>query len=97
MSLIDHPILGFPADRGARALQRWRDASRLVWTRWYVYLDAEPDGRELAFASYLAAVDAEELEAARLAGSLPGERPNREREMRLLTTTPNERGAGRAR
>jgi hypothetical protein len=59
------------AGRGrARALDTWRDAARLVSTRWEVCLEAEPEARAWAFASYVAALDAEEAAAAELAGLL---------------------------
>ena len=59
------------AGRGrARALDTWRDAARLVSTRWEVFLEAEPEARAWAFASYVAALDAEEAAAAELAGLL---------------------------
>jgi hypothetical protein len=57
------------AGRGrARALDTWRDAARLVSTRWEVFLEAEPESRAWSFASYVAALDAEEAAAAELAG-----------------------------
>ena len=59
------------AGRGrARALDTWRDAARLVSTRWEVFLEAEPETRAWAFASYVAALDAEEAAAAEMAGLL---------------------------
>jgi hypothetical protein len=63
--LIDPPRLG--ASREARARERWREAARLVSTRWEVFLATEPERRALAFASYTAALDAEESAAATLA------------------------------
>jgi hypothetical protein len=65
MSLIDASGLG--ARRLARAQSRWRDAARLVSTRWEVLLAAGPEARALAFASYTAALDAEEAAPAALA------------------------------
>ena len=50
-----------------RALERWREAASLVATRWQNFLDTEPDCRAFAFASYIAALDAEEAAAAELA------------------------------
>lgn len=47
-------------DPRAQALEEWRDAEQLVSTRWDAFLDAEPEGRRFAFASYVAALDAEE-------------------------------------
>ena len=51
----------------ARAAGAWREAAILVATRWRVFLDAEPESRAYAFASYVAALDAEEAAAAELA------------------------------
>ena len=47
-------------DPRAEALEVWRDAERLVSTRWDTFLKAEDDARRFAFASYVAALDAEE-------------------------------------
>ena len=56
------------AGRGrARALETWREATSLVATRWQNFLDAEPESRAFAFASYVAALDAEEAAAAEMA------------------------------
>jgi hypothetical protein len=46
------------------ALMEWREAAELASSRWQTYLDAEPEGRAFAFASYLSALDAEEAAAA---------------------------------
>jgi len=54
-------------DPRAEALEVWRDAEQLVSTRWDVFLKAEPEARRFAFASYVAALDAEEAAAAELA------------------------------
>ncbi len=51
----------------ARALEAWREAESLVAARWQNFLDAEPDSRTFAFASYVAALDAEEAAAADMA------------------------------
>jgi hypothetical protein len=51
----------------ARALDTWREAASLVATRWQVFLEAEPESRAWAFASYVAALDAEETAAAEMA------------------------------
>ena len=48
----------------ARALKTWREAARLVAIRWRVFLEAEPESRAWAFASYVAALDAEDAAAA---------------------------------
>jgi hypothetical protein len=59
------------AGRGrARALDAWRDAARLVSTRWEVFLEADREVRPCAFASYVAALDGEEAAAAEMAGLL---------------------------
>ena len=57
------------ADRGqAEALEVWRAAADLVRTRWQTFLEAEPECRRWAFASYVAALDAEEAAAADVEG-----------------------------
>jgi hypothetical protein len=66
----------FPATRAAtlfasrsraRALQTWRESAGLVAIRWRLFVEAEPERRASAFASYLAALDAEEAAAADVA------------------------------
>jgi hypothetical protein len=54
-------------DPRAQALEVWRDAEELVATRWHAFLKAEPETRRFAFASYVAALDAEEAAATQLA------------------------------
>jgi hypothetical protein len=54
-------------DPRAPALEVWRDAEHLVATRWHAFLEAEPETRRFAFASYVAALDAEEAAAIELA------------------------------
>ena len=54
-------------DPRAEALEVWRDAEQLVSTRWDAFLEAGPETRRFAFASYVAALDAEEVAAAELA------------------------------
>jgi hypothetical protein len=51
----------------AMGLMVWREAAKLVSSRWRTYLEAEPASRAFAFASYLAALDAEEAAAAEIA------------------------------
>jgi hypothetical protein len=51
----------------AQALEAWREAANLVSTRWQLFLEAESEGRRWAFASYVAALDAEEAAAAGMA------------------------------
>ena len=50
-----------------QAAEAWREAATLVAKRWRVFLDAESESRAWAFASYVAALDAEEAAAAELA------------------------------
>jgi hypothetical protein len=57
--------------RRAQALETWREAAALVATRWQLFLKAGPEGREWAFASYAAALDAEESAAADMATLTP--------------------------
>lgn len=52
----------------AAALEEWREAARLVSARWAMFLEAGPEARSWAFASYVAALDAEEAAAAGMAG-----------------------------
>jgi hypothetical protein len=61
MFLIDR------SDPRARALEAWRDAEQLVSTRWDAFLEAEPQTRGWAYASYVAALAAEEAAATELA------------------------------
>jgi hypothetical protein len=51
------------------ALETWRQAASVVATRWQSFLEAGADTRASAFASYVAALDAEEDAAADLAAS----------------------------
>jgi len=62
----------FLSDRSTRAhaLEAWRDAARLVSTRWEVFREADAESRSWAFASYVTALDAEEAAAAEMAGLL---------------------------
>ena len=59
-------FLGDAGRPKAPALEAWRDAAQLVSDRWGAYLEAEAVARRWAFASYLAALDAEEAAAAEL-------------------------------
>jgi hypothetical protein len=52
----------------ARAHEAWRDAASVVAARWQLFLEAEPTSRAVAFAAYLAALDAEEAAADEMAG-----------------------------
>jgi hypothetical protein len=61
------------AGRGrARALETWREAAGLVAKRWQNVLEAEPESRAFVFASYVAALDAEEAAAAEMAALASG-------------------------
>jgi hypothetical protein len=51
----------------AQALEVWRDAEQLVSSRWDAFLKADSAARRFAFASYVAALDAEEAAASELA------------------------------
>jgi hypothetical protein len=51
----------------AVALMEWREAAELVSSRWQAFLEAEAETRRWAFASYVAALDAEEAAAADVA------------------------------
>jgi hypothetical protein len=51
----------------ARALEAWRNAEQIAAQRWEAFLEAVPETRRWAFASYLAALDAEEAAANDLA------------------------------
>jgi hypothetical protein len=55
------------ARRVARARSAWRETARTVALRWDVFLGADSETRAFAYRSYLAALDAEERAAARIA------------------------------
>ena len=57
----------FAVRNQVEALNEWRDAARLVAARWATFLQAEREARTFAFASYVAALDAEEAAAAQVA------------------------------
>jgi len=57
----------FPVYRRTRAIEQWREAARLVWTRWDAFQEAEPQARRWTFAAYVAALDAESAAAAEVA------------------------------
>ena len=50
----------------AQALDAWREAADLVSVRWATFLEADAETRRWAFASYVAALDAEEAAARTL-------------------------------
>lgn len=49
------------------ALEVWRAAAHLASSRWEKFVQADPAMRVFAFASYVAALDSEEVAAADLA------------------------------
>lgn len=51
----------------ARAMRAWRVAADLVWARSELLAEAPPELRSVAYAAYLAALDAEASAAAALA------------------------------
>jgi hypothetical protein len=57
----------FASRSRARALETWREAASLVGVRWRAFLEAESASRPSAFASYVAALNAEEAAAAEMA------------------------------
>jgi hypothetical protein len=69
-----HVAPPFRARSRARSLERWRQAATLVGVRWRVFLEAEPPppSRAWAFASHVAALDAEEAAAAEMAARPSG-------------------------
>jgi hypothetical protein len=67
MFSTDHVTQVLAARDRAQALDVWRDAANLVSTRWQLFVEAESEGRPWAFASYVAALDAEEAAAADMA------------------------------
>jgi hypothetical protein len=64
----DHIAQVLAARGRTQALDAWREAANLVSTRWQLFLEAESEGRQWAFASYVVALDAEEAAAAEMAG-----------------------------
>ena len=54
-----------------QALETWREAANLVGIRWRVFLEADSASRSWAFASYVAALDAEAAAASELAALSP--------------------------
>jgi hypothetical protein len=57
----------YQAQLQARALDTWQDAELLVQQRWDTFLEADRVSRRVAFASYVAALDAEAAAAGELA------------------------------
>jgi hypothetical protein len=54
----DHITQVLAARGRVQALDAWREAANLVSSRWQLFLEAESEGRQWAFASYVAALDA---------------------------------------
>jgi hypothetical protein len=54
-----------------KAHAQWRAAAQLVALRWELVLQSGREARGPAFASYLAALDAEEAAATAMAGLTP--------------------------
>ena len=71
MSNISHITPLFAARGQAEALESWREASGLVAIRWAEFREAKPASRSRAFASYVAALNAEEAAASELATLWP--------------------------
>ena len=68
-------LTSHPQTRASReALEVWRAAADLVSLRWRTFLDVDAGTRGFAFASYLAALDAEEAAARDLAALAAHER-----------------------
>jgi hypothetical protein len=61
----------YRASNLALARERWRDAERVVTLRWEGFIRSERESRTLAFASYVAALDAEAAAAAEMSRLLP--------------------------
>jgi hypothetical protein len=71
MFSTDHITQVFAARGRAQALDAWREAAELVAARWALFVEAEPEGRQWAFVSYVAALDAEEAAAVEIATLAP--------------------------
>jgi hypothetical protein len=69
MSPVNRTTGLFATRTHVRALEAWRSAAQLVWTRWQTFLEAEPETRAWAFAAYVSALDQESAAAAELAGN----------------------------
>ena len=67
MFSTDHITQVLAARGRAQALDAWREAENHVSTRWQLFLEAESEGRQWAFASFVAALDGEEAAAAEMA------------------------------
>lgn len=67
MFSTDHIAQVLAARGRAEALEAWREAADLVSRRWQLFCEVAPEARRWAFASYVAALDAEEAAAADMA------------------------------
>jgi hypothetical protein len=70
MFLTDRNAQRLAARGRARSLDTWRNAAQLVGARWEAFLEAGPETRSRAFASYVAALDGEQAAAVDMAGLL---------------------------
>lgn len=61
----------YRARRFGMARVRWRAAARIIALRWEDGLRSDVESRVFAFASYLAALDAEKAAAAQMSRPLP--------------------------
>jgi hypothetical protein len=66
-----HITLLHAARSQARAFEAWREAASLVGIRWQAYIEADSLSRPSAFASYVDALDAEEVAAFEMATLSP--------------------------
>ena len=57
--------------RHHRELESWRAAASRVWSCWEALLASPPEDRELAYAAYGDALDAEALAAEHVAATVP--------------------------
>jgi hypothetical protein len=71
MSTTRHITPLFAVSGQAQALESWREASGLVSIRWAEFREANRASRSRAFASYVAALDAEAAAASELATLSP--------------------------
>jgi hypothetical protein len=71
MSNTRHITPLFAVSCQSQALESWREASGLVAIRWAEFREANRASRSRAFASYIAALDAEAAAASELARLSP--------------------------
>jgi hypothetical protein len=70
MFLTDRNAQRLAARGREQSLEKWRDAAESVGARWEAFLEAGPESRARAFASYVAALDGEQAAALEMAGLL---------------------------